>query len=147
MMDAETRALSRNPRFQSLIAAARASKARGGATSEEVDRELGITSRDKAIAREYRLAIERLEEEQGDEASEGQIRQIELELTAARYLRGEETLEALAAKMGLPEDEIRTAAVGLTAVGLATAAAGYRLEGGRIIRRGLPLYRPRGRRC
>jgi hypothetical protein len=123
-MDTETRALSRNPRFQALIAAARASKALRGATTDEIDRELGITARDKAIAREYRLALERLEEEQGGEATAGQIRPIELELTAARYLRGEETLAALAAEMGLREDEIRAAAVGLTAVGLAVSAAG-----------------------
>ena len=122
--DAETLALSRNPRFQALIAAARASKILGGSPGEAVARDLGITPQERAIAREYRLAVERLEQEQGGEATEGQIRQIELELTAARYLLGHETLLAVGVEMNMPEEEIRAAAVGLTAVGLATSAAG-----------------------
>ena len=122
--DAETLSLSRNPRFQALLAAARASKVLGGPPAEAVADDLGITAQELAIARQYRLAVERLEQEQGGEATESQIRQIELELTAARYLLGRETLPALATEMNLPEEEIRAAAVGLTAVGLATSAAG-----------------------
>lgn len=124
VLDAEARALLRHPRFQTLLAEARASKAQGGISTEELERELGITEWDKALAREHRRAVERLEAEQGAEATEAQIRQIELELTAARYLRGDGTLAALAAETGLPEDDIRAAAVGLTAVGLAGTAAG-----------------------
>lgn len=120
--DTETRTLSSDPRFQALLSEARASKAQGGYSTAELERELGITERDKAIAQTYRQAVERLEVEQGTEATEVQIRQIELELTAARYLRADGALATLAKETGLPEDEIRAAAVGLTAVGLATVS-------------------------
>jgi hypothetical protein len=46
--DGEDQALSNSPRFQELIAEARASKADGGLTLEELARELGIAASDQA---------------------------------------------------------------------------------------------------
>ena len=123
-VDAEARALMANPTFRAMLDEARRTGPEDLISAEELAAELGITDEDRAIAREYLDTLDRLETEQDGEVTDSQARVLELVLMAARYLRGQGTLAALAEDTGIPEDEIRAAAVGLTAVGLTTATTG-----------------------
>jgi hypothetical protein len=62
-MDAETRALSKRPVFQSLIAAGRTSKAKGGISADELARRHDITDEERAAVRARIIRQARAERE------------------------------------------------------------------------------------
>ena len=104
-----------------MLDQAKASVALGATISlDELDRRRPLTDEDTAIADEYLAVLDRLEAEQDAEVIDDQARLYKAILIAARHLRDGRTLAEWTGHTGIPEADIRAAAVALQAIGVET---------------------------